>query len=196
MNAKAANGSDEMPSLRHELEGLQQEWYWFLALGILLIISGTLAIGYPAIFTFGVVKFLGFLLVIGGGAQVVASFWTGKWSGFLLSLLAGVLYIVVGATIVTRPFIAEEVLTVLIGSFFLVGGIFRIMASMSLRLHHWGWMLLNGVVTAFLGLLVLAQLPQAAFWVIGLLLGVDMIFNGWAWVMLSLGLKNILPAKN
>ena len=75
----------------------------------------------------------------------------------------------------------------MVGSFFLVGGIFRVVAAMTLRLHHWGWMLLNGVITALLGLLVLAEWPSSGLFVIGLFLGIDMLFNGWTWVMLSLG---------
>jgi len=194
MSAKTANGP--LDAIRHELEALHKEWYWFLALGILLIAAGTLAIGYSVFFTFAFVVFLGILLVIGGSAQIVASFWAGQWSGFLLSLLAGILYVVVGGTMVARPGAGALALTLLIGSLFLVGGIFRIIASMTLRLNHWGWMLLNGIITALLGLIVLAQLPEDAFWIIGLFLGIDMIFNGWAWVMLSLALRNLLPKSD
>lgn len=178
-------------ALRHELESLRREWYWFLLLGILLIIGGTLAIGYAAFFTLTAVTFFGILLVVGGFAQVVSSFWAGRWSGFLLSLLAGILYVVIGGMMVARPYASAEALTLLIGSFFLVGGIFRVVAAMTLRLHHWGWILLNGVVTALLGLLLISDLPVSGLFFIGMFLGIDMLFNGWTWVMLSLGLRSI-----
>ena len=99
----------------------------------------------------------------------------------------------VGGQLVARPFIGTEALTLLLGSFFLVGGIFRVVAAMTLRLHHWGWIMLNGVVTSLLGLLVLAEWPKSGLFVIGLFVGIDMLFNGWTWVMLSLGLR-CLPA--
>ncbi|HEY4312581.1 MAG TPA: HdeD family acid-resistance protein [Pirellulales bacterium] len=182
-----------LPATGHELEKLRHEWYWFLLLGILLIVGGTLAIGYSIFATLAVVTFFGLLLVIGGGAQIVSSFWAGHWSGFLLSLLAGILYVVVGGMMVARPFVGAEALTLLVGSFFLIGGIFRVVAAMTLRLHHWGWILLNGVITALLGLLVLAEWPSSGLFVIGLFIGIDMLFNGWMWVMLSLGLRS-LPA--
>ncbi len=54
---------------RHELEKLQHEWYWFLLLGILLIVGGTLAIGYSMFATLAAVTFFGLLLVVGGGAR-------------------------------------------------------------------------------------------------------------------------------
>ncbi len=113
----------------------------------------------------------------------------------MLSLLAGILYVVVGGMMVARPFVGAEALTLLVGSFFLVGGIFRVVAAMTLRLHHWGWILLNGVITALLGLLVLAEWPGSGLFVIGLFLGIDMLFNGWTWVMLSLGLRSLPVVK-
>ncbi len=189
MSSPFLNGP--VSGLRHELEALRREWYWFLLLGILLIIGGTLAIGYSVLATLTAVTFFGILLVVGGFAQIVSSFWAGKWSGFLLSLMAGILYVVIGGMMVARPFLGAEALTLLVGSFFLVGGIFRVVAAMTLRLHHWGWILLNGVVTALLGLLVLAEWPNSGLFVIGLFLGIDMLFNGWTWVMLSLGLRSL-----
>jgi uncharacterized membrane protein HdeD (DUF308 family) len=150
-----------------------------------------IAVSSPWMATEIVVTILGLLLVICGGAQIIGSFWTGKWSGFLLSLLAGVLYVCVGGLMVARPEAASEALTLLIGAFLLVGGIFRAVSAMALKFHHWGWLLLNGVISAILGLMVLSHLPWSGLVVIGLFVGIDMIFNGWAWVMLSLGLRSL-----
>ncbi|MBI2824576.1 MAG: HdeD family acid-resistance protein [Planctomycetia bacterium] len=187
----AANMIRPAEMLQHELHRLRKEWYWFLALGILLILAGTVAIGHSFMATVVAVKLLGFLLLIAGGAQIVSSFWAGRWSGFLLSLLAGILYVVVGGMMVARTLESGLALTLLIGAFFLVGGIFRIVAAMTLRLHHWGWMLLNGVVTALLGLLVLAEWPDSALYIIGLFIGIDMLFNGWFWVMIGFSLRSL-----
>lgn len=174
---------------KHELEALRKEWWWFLLLGLLLIVSGTIAISYAFLASVAVVTLFGFLLILGGIAQLVAAFWVGRWSGFAIAALAGVLYVVVGGLAVARPLESLEALTLLIGAFLLVGGIFRSVAAMTLRLHHWGWLLLNGLITGLLGLMVLAEWPQSSLWVIGLFVGIDMLFNGWAWVMLSLGLR-------
>jgi uncharacterized membrane protein HdeD (DUF308 family) len=189
MASKPPSGPADV--IRHELEALRGEWYWFLALGILLIAAGTIAISYAFLATEIAVTLFGLLLVAGGAAQIVSSFWAGKWTGFLLSVLAGILYVVVGGMMVARPLQAGLALTLLIGSFFLVGGMFRIVAALSLRMHHYGWALLNGVVTALLGLMVLAEWPNSGLFVIGLFIGIEMLFNGWTWVMLSLGLRTI-----
>ena len=174
----------------HELAALRKEWWWFLLLGLLLIVSGTIAISYAFLASVAVITLFGFLLVLGGIAQLVAAFWIGRWSGFAIAMLAGVLYIVVGGLTVARPVEGLEALTLLIGAFLLIGGIFRSVAAMTLRLHHWGWLLLNGLITVLLGLMILADWPESSLWVIGLFVGIDMLFNGWAWVMLSLGLRS------
>lgn len=180
----------------HELAALRKEWWWFLLLGLLLIISGSIAISYAFLASVAVITLFGFLLVLGGIAQLVAAFWIGRWSGLAISMLTGILYIVVGGLTVARPGEALEAMTLLIGAFLLIGGIFRSVAAMTLRLHHWGWLLLNGLITVLLGLTILAEWPGSSFFVIGLFVGIDMLFNGWAWVMLSLGLRSIPePAK-
>ncbi|MGD9645612.1 MAG: HdeD family acid-resistance protein [Pirellulales bacterium] len=183
--------SGPVEALRHELEALRAGWWWFLLLGILLIVVGTTAITYSVLATVMAVAFIGVLLVMAGGAQLVAAFWAGNWSGFLLSVLAAILHLVVGAMLIARPVAAGEALALLIGAFFLVGGLFRIIAAMALRVHHWGWLLLNGAVTALLGLLVLGDWPGSSLWVIGTLIGVDLLFHGWVWVMLAFGLRNV-----
>src|SRR5215469_2117949 len=79
---------------RHELEAIRGKWAWLLALGIILIVVGTIALGTPLVASLAAV--FGALLILGGIAQLVGAFWIREWSGFLLSLLVGILYLVVG----------------------------------------------------------------------------------------------------
>src|SRR3954452_15918332 len=83
-------------TLRHELEVIRGQWAWLLALGIVLVVVGTLAIGAPFVALLATALTLGILLVAGGIAQLVGAFWTRDWSGFFLMLLMGLLYVVVG----------------------------------------------------------------------------------------------------
>jgi uncharacterized membrane protein HdeD (DUF308 family) len=180
--------------LRHELQALHKQWWCFLLLGITLVILGTLAIADPFItaFTgFAAVLILGFLLLAAGIVQVISSFWAGKWSGMLLHMLIGVLYAVVGYMIIDDPKVSMLILTKFIAIFLIVAGVFRIVSALMTRFNDWGWVLLNGVITLILGLIINRQLPEAALWVIGLFIGIELLFNGWAWIMLSLGLRRI-----
>lgn len=180
--------------IRHELQSLQQQWWCFLLLGISLIVLGSIAIADPfitAFTTFAMVLIMGFLLLAAGITQIVSSFWAGKWAGMLMHLLIGVLYCVVGYMIIDKPDVGMIVITKFIAIFLIVSGLIRIVAALVERFHDWGWVLVNGAITLILGLVINRQLPEASLWLIGLFVGIEMIFNGWAWVMLSLGLRRI-----
>ena len=175
----------------HELHALRHKWWCFFALGVALVVLGSICVVSPLIASLTSVAIFGFLLLAGGITQIVSSFWAGKWSGMLLHLLIGVLYMVVGFMIVDAPLENTLLLTKIIAIFLIVSGIFRIVSALALRFHDWGWVLLNGGVTLLLGLLINRQWPSSALWVIGLFVGIEMIFNGWAWVMLALGLRSV-----
>jgi uncharacterized membrane protein HdeD (DUF308 family) len=177
--------------LRHELQALHQQWWCFLLLGVSLVVLGTICIAEPLIGSIASVLFLGFVILAGGITQVVSSFWAGKWSGMLFHMLIGVLYCVVGYMIIDAPGINLLILTKFIAIFLIVAGIFRIVSALATRFHDWGWVLLNGAITLLMGLIINRQLPEASLWFIGLVVGIEMIFNGWAWIMLSLGLRRV-----
>ena len=73
----------------------------------------------------------------------------------------------------------------------MVGGIFRALSAVSHRYIGWGWMLFSGIVTLALGWMVYKQWPVSGLWFIGLYLGIDMILNGWTWIMLALGSRRL-----
>jgi uncharacterized membrane protein HdeD (DUF308 family) len=176
--------------LEPELHHLRSSWLWFLLLGIVLVICGVVAISYPVITTISFVEVLGALLVIGGVVNVISAFWAGKWSGFMLELLVGILYVVLGMMINDRPGEAAVILTMLVTGFFMVTGLFRILAAMIVRMPQWGWFLLNGIVTLLCGVIIYRH-PGSGLMLIGLLVGLELLFHGWTWIMLSLSLKRI-----
>lgn len=165
---------------------LREYWGWFLGLGLLFIALGFLAVGASTAVTLGSVIFLGTLLLIGGVAQIAYTFSIREWSGFFISLLSGVLYSVVGFLMIVHPAESALSLTLVLAAFYIVGGIFRIIASLSARFEHWGWALFSGVIKLALGLLIWLGWPNTGLWIIGLFIGIDLIFYGWFWVLLSL----------
>ncbi len=180
--------------LQREFEHLRSDWWWLFLYGMLLTVCGTVAIAVPPLATGGILIVLGIALMIGGVATIVLSFWAGQWSGLLLQLLVGVLYLVAGFAIFDTPVVAALVMTMFIAALFIVVGAFRVLAAMMVRFPHWGWALFNGIVTFLLGVIIYRQFPHSALWVIGLLVGVEMLFNGWTWIMLSLAIRKI-PTK-
>lgn len=181
----------QYPSAVEELQSLQKHWYWFLALGIAMLLIGTFAITSACIVsvTVTITWLVGFLILGGGIAQVASAFTVGRWSGTLVHLLLGVLYAVVGMMIIEEPADSAVRLTLMLALFLIVSGIFRVVSSLIERYPGWGWVLLNGSITLLLGLLIKKQWPLSGLWVIGLFAGIDLILNGWSWIMLAVAAR-------
>jgi len=177
-----------------DLQEIAQHWKWFLGLGLVSIILGTFALGSSVLVTWASVVLLGWILLLMGGLEVGHSFWQRQWGGFFLHLVNGILSIVVGFLMVVNPGASALVLTLLMAMFFMVGGIFRIVTALMMRFPSWGWRLVNGIVTLVLGILIWNRWPVSGLWVIGLFVGIDLIFGGWSAVMLALAARRP-PAK-
>lgn len=184
------------PSLEEELRILRKSWVWFLVLGIAMVVVGALAISWACIatVTVAVTWLFGFLVLAAGIGEIINSFSSGRWSGMLVHLLLGMLYVLAGILIISHPAESAIQLTLIIAVFLMIGGIFRIVFALSERFTGWAWVLLNGFVSLLLGLMIYKQWPASGLWVIGLFVGIDLLFNGWAWIMLSLGLRRV-PAE-
>lgn len=177
--------------LQAGLESLSDNWGWVFASGIAFVILGGIALSYSALTTLASVFVLGWVLVFAGIFEAMHAFKIPRWSGFLLELLAAILYLVVGVLMIARPETGAVSLTFLIGAFFLASGLFRIVAAATLRPPSWGWLLMNGLVTLVLGLLIIAEWPASGLWVIGMFLGIDLIFSGTWLIMLALGVRKV-----
>jgi uncharacterized membrane protein HdeD (DUF308 family) len=178
-------------AIRHELEHLRDEWWWFLVLGIVLVLSGIVALVYPFVASVAAVMVLGVSLLLSGVATIVTSFWAGKWSALLLQLLIGVFYAVIGFIIMDTPVASTVSLTLVVAAMFIVVGIMRSVAALAIRFPQWGWSLLSGVLTTVVGVVIYKNLPETALWAIGTLVGIQLIFDGWFWIMLGAAVRRL-----
>ena len=161
---------------------------WFYFLGILLIILGVAAIAFPFVTTIAAKIFLGWLFLIGGILQIVHAFSTRAWSEFFLDLLIGVLYVVAGGWLAFFPLTGILTLTLLLALMFIVEGMLEAGIAFRIRPHAgWVWMLLSGIVAIAVGVLLIAKLPSSAAWAIGLLVGINLIMSGFAYLFLPYG---------
>jgi uncharacterized membrane protein HdeD (DUF308 family) len=168
------------------IDELRQHWGWFLALGVCLIVLGSIALSYSVAATLASVIVFGWLLLFGGVLESAHSFWRKHWGALFIDLFTGLLYIVAGVVLLANPLLGAETLTLLIAVFLWIGGIARVVASLAARHHNWGWLLLSGIINVLLGFLIWQQWPFSGIWVIGLFVGIDMLFNGWSLAMLGL----------
>jgi len=162
------------------MDEIRESWGWFMFLGVALTILGVACVTFATAATSATMLIFGWLLLISGVVQLIHSFGTGTWSGFFLFLLSALLRGITGFLLVRYPSAGAAGLTLLLGSFFVVGGLFRAIASAMAKLPCWGWACFSGVVSAVLGVIVLSLMPVTSVFFIGLAVGIDMIFDGAA----------------
>lgn len=190
------NGSFRLSDV--DLAAFAKKWGWFVGWGILLIILGMAAIAAAGFTTLVSVIFLGVIVLIGGVIITIDTFntWWGKWKGFLLHLIIGILYLVVGAMLIKHPVSASVSLTLLLGIFYIVVGAFRLIYSASSQALKWGWGFFSGFVSLLLGLLIMASWPASSLYIIGLFVGIDLLFSGWSYVMIGMSAKAWASNRN
>jgi uncharacterized membrane protein HdeD (DUF308 family) len=181
--------------LRHELNALRGHWFWFVLLGVALVVLGVVASGSVMSASLAAAAAIGVLLLLGGAAEVVGAFWCRGWSGFFLELLSGLLSIVVGLLFLRAPVGALAALTLLIAGFLMVGGLFKVVAAASYRFAAWGWSLAGGIIDMILAQMVWQEWPAPALSVIGLFVGINLLFRGFNWLALGLALRSLPRAQ-
>jgi len=175
------------------IEEIRRSWGWFLALGILFVILGMACIAFDVTATFASVLIFGWMLLIGGAFALVQAFTVGNWSGFFLYLLSALFRGFTGYLLVRYPLAGAETLTLVLASFFIVGGLFRTIGSAMAKFPRWGWAVFSGVVTVVLGIMLLAQMPISGIWFIGFAIGLDLIFDGIAMIGFGTAIHHGLP---
>jgi len=169
---------------------LHHNWGWMLALGIVWVIIGALAIILLFAATLATTLTLGVLFGIGGVVQIVQAFSCRGWRGFGLHLAGGAIALILGALLLVFPLEGVFTLTIFLSAYFIVQGALKIISAFQSRpLRNWGWMLASGVLGIGIGLLIWIGLPGSAAWALGLLVGIELIFTGFAMVMLALSAR-------
>jgi uncharacterized membrane protein HdeD (DUF308 family) len=177
--------------LPEELQALTEHWLVLLILGSSVMVLGVLAITFSFIATLATVAIFGTLVLLAGALHLVNAVTAKGWRGFFIHLLVGVLYVVVGLLMMNHPLGAAAGITLMLAAAFMAGGIIRIVVSAIEHFHGWGWVMLNGFISLLLGIYIWRHFPESAFWVIGLFVGIDLIFSGWAWVFLALAVRQV-----
>jgi uncharacterized membrane protein HdeD (DUF308 family) len=168
---------------------LRAKWGWIVALGVVYLFAGLVALGSVVMATVASVFLVGVMMIVAGVAEVFSAFQVKSWGKFLLWALLGVLYIVAGFVTFENPLLAAALLTLILGASLVASGIMRIILAFGMKRESpWIWVLLSGVVTLLLGLLICAHWPVSSLYILGVFLGIDLIMAGAAWIGLGLGL--------
>jgi putative heme transporter len=170
-------------------------WGAPFVLGLLLALLGVVALGAVVFTSIASVLLYGALLVVGGLFEVVHAFRIRRSGPFLMFLLGGILSLVVGALVLSRPGLGLVALTLLLAGYFFASGLFRGITSLMDRYGGWGWDFAYGLVSVVLGAIIFAQLPASSLWVLGVVVGVEILTRGFSLMAGSLWLRGVLRQR-
>jgi uncharacterized membrane protein HdeD (DUF308 family) len=185
-------GASMDPAVR---DGLARSWKAVMAVGVLAIVLGCIAILVPAVASVGTAIFIGWILIVAGAFLIAGAFTAHSVGTVLLRLAWAILTLLVGFWLIIEPHNGTLTLTFVLGVYFLFMGITRITVAFLARGRpNAGLIGLSGFAGLVIGILVLAKFPSSADWAIGLLVGIDLIFAGWSLVSVALVGKDLSRA--
>lgn len=163
---------------------------WSIALSVLMILTGVLAIMIPPLAGIAVLVVVAWLLMFSGAAHLVFAWHTRTAGGMLWELLLGILYILVGVYALVNPVAGLASLTLVLAIYLFMEAVLELMLSFRLRpLAGSNWLLIDGIITLILAVLIWRSWPSSSEWVIGTLVGISMLFSGAARLSLSLAAR-------
>ena len=170
---------------------ISRTWAWSLLLGVLITILGVVALGGMWATTLASVRIFGLLLVVAGLLETIVAIGTRHARGLLVRALTGVLSVAIGSVLMRYPSSSVAALTMLLVLLFLTSGLLRTLTAVILRYPAWEWTALECIGAAILGVLLWVSEPVSSLWVIGMFVGLGLIFRGVAWVMFALAARHV-----
>lgn len=169
---------------------IRSKWVWFLLLGVVLIVLGGIALGNLLLATLVTVYYIGALILIGGVVQIVHAFQVKEWGNFFIWLLSGFFYALAGFFAFSNPELASAAFTLVLAVSLIAAGILRIWTGFAARPRAgWGWLVAAGVAALVVGAVIAARWPVNSLYLIGLILAVELIFEGWSFIAVGLTLR-------
>jgi uncharacterized membrane protein HdeD (DUF308 family) len=184
--------SDFSAARRAVAETMREHWVLFMVEGIVLVVLGMLAIIIPQLASLAVTILIGWLFLISGVVGLVTTFWVKGAPGFWWSLVSAVIAIGAGVVLLGWPISGTVSLTLVLIVFFIVEGVASIMYGIEHRREassRSGWMIVSGVIDLILAAIIFSGLPGTAFWALGLLVGINMVFGGTSLIAMALGAR-------
>jgi uncharacterized membrane protein HdeD (DUF308 family) len=166
---------------------------WGIALSVLLILAGILAIVIPPAAGIAVAVLIAWLLVLGGVAHLVLAWHLRSTGGLFWELLVGLLYLALGAYLLARPVTGLASLTLLLACYLTAKGILVLILAFRVRhLRGTGWLFFDGVTALILGAMIGLSWPSSSEWAIGTLIGISMLFAGIARLPMALAARQLI----
>lgn len=166
---------------------------WAIAVSVMLIVLGIIAIAIPFAAGIAITSIIGWLLIFGGVTHIVAAFHARGAGAVLWEILVGLVYLVGGGYMVFHPLLGVATLTLFLAGVFFAEGIFEVISFFGIRgQKSAGWMLVDGLITILLAGLIWFHWPSSSIWAIGTIVGISLVMSGVKWLMISMASRNII----
>jgi uncharacterized membrane protein HdeD (DUF308 family) len=170
----------------HGSDTIKRAGGWLIGLGVVFVILGIIAIVEPGIAGITVSLLVGWLLIFGGVAHLIATFSGGGLGRVIWNVILGIIYIIGGFYFLTHPLLALGTLTLFLAGILIAEAVLEFIAYFQRRSEEGsGWLLVNGLITLFLGLLIWRHWPSSSIWAIGTIVGVKLLMTGISRLMLG-----------
>jgi len=161
---------------------------WLILFGIIEIIIGILAVTTPLMTGLAVTMMVAIFLLLAGLSRLIGALKAGSWGAGAMGFLVGILALIGGIIVLTRPGAGLAWITWLLSVYLFVVGISGLALGLKLRPDTgWGWRVFNGILSLLLGVLIMRHWPLSGAWAIGVLVGIHFLSSGWT--MLFVGLQ-------
>ena len=161
--------------------------------GIILLISGILALIAPFAAGLSITVMMGILLFVSGAVQLLIVFRAGSFGEGLLLIVLAILSIIAGGYMVSQPVAALAALTLFLAGYFIATGVIEAISAFAARpMQGWGWLFFGGIVSIALGIMIWRQFPLSGAWAVGTLVGVRLIMSGWTLIAIGGMVKNVV----
>jgi uncharacterized membrane protein HdeD (DUF308 family) len=190
MSGISTTGTDH----QERADYLHSKWGWFLALGIVLVLGGAVAVALPAVSTFAASVVLGIVLSLAGVVKMLQSLQVKEWSGFIWQELTGAVEVVGGVLIFFSPLKGALAITLLIALVFLVQGILQIALAIRVRKQDgWHWFAVSGLVALAASATLALKLPYTRIYTPGTVAGISLLVAGGAYIAIALTMRRARP---
>jgi len=166
---------------------------WAIALSVLLILAGILAIVVPPVAGIGVAILVAWLVLLGGVAHLAIAWHIRSTGGLVWELLVGLLYLAIAVYMLIWPVAGLASLTLLLACYLFAKGVLVLILAFRIR-HHAGsgWLFFDGVIALILGAMIGLSWPWSSEWAIGTLIGISMLFAGITRLPMAMAARRLL----
>jgi len=165
---------------------------WLIAMAVVFIVLGAIAIVEPGVAGLAVAILVGWLLIFGGATHLITSFSGGGAGRVIWQVILGIIYIVGGVYFLLHPLLGLGTLTLLLAGIILAEAVLEFVAYFRRRAESGSaWLLVNGLITLLLGGLIWFHWPSSSVWAIGTLVGVNLLMTGFSRLMLGMAARRL-----